>query len=267
MSTLFHGHPNLTSGFNAFLPPGYNISTDPHNPDLIRVTTPTGTMTTSTTAATANQNNTNNIYNSQPHRLPHPLLNKPLHSNSIYHSSNYHTPPPPPPHPPLTSGVPHPLPLPPHSVHQPHQYSHSIYQYQTQQPLSVLNETNNVVDDRKISSNSNSMSPLHHHQHHQQHQYHTQYQYSQQQHNANTDTSNNNSSQIKQYYNQQPTNELQNSQQPPMSNQSSSPSCPSRSVNNKSPVKGKRPTVDFNNAINYVNKIKVSIKIKAINVI
>ncbi|KAI9306630.1 hypothetical protein BJ944DRAFT_45137 [Cunninghamella echinulata] len=255
VSTLFHGHPNLTSGFNAFLPPGYNISTDPHNPDLIRVTTPTGTMTTSTTAATTNQNNTNNIYNSQPHRLPHPLLNKPPHSNSIYHSSNYHTPPPP--HPPLTSGVPHPLPLPPHSVHQPHQYSHSIYQYQTQQPLSVLNETNNVVDDRKILNNSNSMSPLHHHQHHQQQQYHTQYQYSQQ-HNANTDTNtnNNSSSQIKQYYNQHSTNELQNSQQPPMSNQSSSPSCPPHSVNNKSPVKGKRPTVDFNNAINYVNKIK-----------
>ncbi|CAO3644942.1 unnamed protein product [Cunninghamella echinulata] len=260
VSTLFHGHPNLTSGFNAFLPPGYNISTDPHNPDLIRVTTPTGTMTTSTTAVTTNQNNTNNMYNSQPHRLPHPLLNKPPHSNSIYHSSNYHTPPPPHPHPPLTSGVPHPLPLPPHSVHQPHQYSHSIYQYQPQQPLSALNETNNVVNDRKTSNNRNSMSPLHHHQHHQHQQYHAQYQYSQQQQqlniNTNITTNNNNSSQIKQYYNQHSTNELQNSQQPSISNQSPSPSGPPRSVNNKSPIKGKRPTVDFNNAINYVNKIK-----------
>ncbi|KAI8342641.1 hypothetical protein BC941DRAFT_389690 [Chlamydoabsidia padenii] len=48
VSTLFKGHPNLISGFNTFLPPGYRIecSTNPHEPDLIRVTTPDGTITT-----------------------------------------------------------------------------------------------------------------------------------------------------------------------------------------------------------------------------
>lgn len=48
VSTLFKGHPTLISGFNTFLPPGYRIecSTDPHEPDLIRVTTPNGTTLT-----------------------------------------------------------------------------------------------------------------------------------------------------------------------------------------------------------------------------
>ncbi|KAI8084776.1 uncharacterized protein BX664DRAFT_267268 [Halteromyces radiatus] len=50
VSTLFQGHLTLISGFNTFLPPGYRIecSTDPRDPDLIRVTTPSGTITTST---------------------------------------------------------------------------------------------------------------------------------------------------------------------------------------------------------------------------
>ncbi|TPX35347.1 hypothetical protein SmJEL517_g02267 [Synchytrium microbalum] len=40
VSTLFRGHPNLITGFNTFLPPGYRIeaTNDPLNP--IRVTTP-----------------------------------------------------------------------------------------------------------------------------------------------------------------------------------------------------------------------------------
>lgn len=48
VSTLFHGHPALIQGFNTFLPPGYRIEcgTD-ENPDAIRVTTPSGTMTQS----------------------------------------------------------------------------------------------------------------------------------------------------------------------------------------------------------------------------
>ncbi len=47
VSTLFKGHPTLIQGFNTFLPPGYHIecSTNPHDPDSIRVTTPTGTTT------------------------------------------------------------------------------------------------------------------------------------------------------------------------------------------------------------------------------
>ncbi|KAI0053407.1 hypothetical protein FA95DRAFT_1592176 [Auriscalpium vulgare] len=47
VSTLFHGNPYLIEGFNTFLPPGYHInaSTDPRDPNLITVTTPLGTMT------------------------------------------------------------------------------------------------------------------------------------------------------------------------------------------------------------------------------
>lgn len=48
VSNLFNGHPALIQGFNTFLPPGYRIEcgTD-ENPDAIRVTTPSGTMTQS----------------------------------------------------------------------------------------------------------------------------------------------------------------------------------------------------------------------------
>lgn len=48
VSELFNGHPALIQGFNTFLPPGYRIEcgTD-DNPDAIRVTTPSGTMTQS----------------------------------------------------------------------------------------------------------------------------------------------------------------------------------------------------------------------------
>lgn len=48
VSNLFNGHPALIQGFNTFLPPGYRIEcgTD-DNPDAIRVTTPSGTMTQS----------------------------------------------------------------------------------------------------------------------------------------------------------------------------------------------------------------------------
>ncbi|ORX58826.1 hypothetical protein DM01DRAFT_1301529 [Hesseltinella vesiculosa] len=53
VSTLFKGHPMLISGFNTFLPPGYRIecSTDPMEPDVIRVTTPNGTTTTMPTSS------------------------------------------------------------------------------------------------------------------------------------------------------------------------------------------------------------------------
>jgi histone deacetylase complex regulatory component SIN3 len=47
VTMLFYGHSSLIEGFNAFLPPGYHInaSADPHDPSLITVTTPRGTMT------------------------------------------------------------------------------------------------------------------------------------------------------------------------------------------------------------------------------
>ncbi|KAF8560140.1 hypothetical protein OG21DRAFT_1401704 [Imleria badia] len=50
VSMLFHGNPALIQGFNTFLPPGYriDISADPRDPDAIRVTTPSGTVTQST---------------------------------------------------------------------------------------------------------------------------------------------------------------------------------------------------------------------------
>ncbi|OAD79564.1 hypothetical protein PHYBLDRAFT_162621 [Phycomyces blakesleeanus NRRL 1555(-)] len=56
VSTLFKGHPTLISGFNTFLPPGYRIecSYDPREPDLIRVTTPSGTTTTTGGSSSAN---------------------------------------------------------------------------------------------------------------------------------------------------------------------------------------------------------------------
>lgn len=45
VSTLFNGHNNLIQGFNTFLPQGYRIecSSDPSDPNPIRVTTPSGT--------------------------------------------------------------------------------------------------------------------------------------------------------------------------------------------------------------------------------
>ena len=48
VSNLFNGHPTLIQGFNTFLPPGYRIECGTEeNPDAIRVTTPSGTMTQS----------------------------------------------------------------------------------------------------------------------------------------------------------------------------------------------------------------------------
>ncbi|EER28429.1 Paired amphipathic helix repeat family protein [Coccidioides posadasii C735 delta SOWgp] len=48
VSTLFNGHPTLIQGFNTFLPPGYRIECGPDdNPDAIRVTTPSGTISMS----------------------------------------------------------------------------------------------------------------------------------------------------------------------------------------------------------------------------
>ncbi|RCI02851.1 Transcriptional regulatory protein sin3, partial [Rhizopus stolonifer] len=50
VSALFRGNPTLISGFNTFLPPGYCIecSIDDLARDVIKVTTPSGTTTTST---------------------------------------------------------------------------------------------------------------------------------------------------------------------------------------------------------------------------
>lgn len=83
VSTLFKGHPTLISGFNTFLPPGYRIecSTDPREPDLITVTTPSGVTTTTG-------------------RIHHPEINHNPHSHHSHHAVS-HPPPPqvPPPQP------------------------------------------------------------------------------------------------------------------------------------------------------------------------
>ena len=43
VSSLFNGHPQLIQGFNTFLPPGYKIEAGwDNNPNSIRVTTPSG---------------------------------------------------------------------------------------------------------------------------------------------------------------------------------------------------------------------------------
>ncbi|KAI8379519.1 uncharacterized protein BYT42DRAFT_329822 [Radiomyces spectabilis] len=98
VSTLFKGHPGLISGFNTFLPPGYRIecSTDPHEPDLIRVTTPSGTTTTTAGGGR---------YKLEPENSMHPSSM----SQSYYHQPYGHMRPPPPgppmPPPPLSSAA------------------------------------------------------------------------------------------------------------------------------------------------------------------
>ncbi|CAG8506520.1 17062_t:CDS:10 [Cetraspora pellucida] len=87
VSSLFKGHPALIQGFNTFLPPGYHIecSTNPHDPDSIRVTTPSGTTTTSIgpmdphhgpTLSTVSNITSSGYYSnaSYPHPPPHSLM-------------------------------------------------------------------------------------------------------------------------------------------------------------------------------------------------
>ena len=69
VSNLFNGHPTLIQGFNTFLPPGYRIECGTEeNPDAIRVTTPSGTMTQSLQSKTRAQFDT---IGSSTTSLPH----------------------------------------------------------------------------------------------------------------------------------------------------------------------------------------------------
>lgn len=62
VSTLFAGHPELIQGFNTFLPPGYRIECGTEqDPNAIRVTTPMGTTVAQMPPA---PNRTNGIINS-----------------------------------------------------------------------------------------------------------------------------------------------------------------------------------------------------------
>ena len=71
VSELFNGHPALIQGFNTFLPPGYRIEcgTD-DNPDAIRVTTPSGTMTQSL------QSRSRNLLDTLPPGTAQPALSR-----------------------------------------------------------------------------------------------------------------------------------------------------------------------------------------------
>ena len=61
VSTLFNGHPELIQGFNTFLPPGYRIECGTNDdPNSIRVTTPMGTTVSSMTNL---PNHTNGLSN------------------------------------------------------------------------------------------------------------------------------------------------------------------------------------------------------------
>ncbi|CAG8603504.1 7985_t:CDS:10 [Funneliformis mosseae] len=75
VSTLFKGHPALIQGFNTFLPPGYHIecSTNPHDPDSIKVTTPNGTTTSTIGPLDSHhlQTGVTNLSGASYHLYPH----------------------------------------------------------------------------------------------------------------------------------------------------------------------------------------------------
>ncbi|KAL0137999.1 hypothetical protein V8B55DRAFT_1533963 [Mucor lusitanicus] len=162
VSTLFKGHPTLISGFNTFLPPGYRIecSTDPREPDLITVTTPSGVTTTTGGSASRMHMEAENSASMhghpqqqqqqhQHHHQPAPPPPPPL--QSYYPYGHMHQPPPPPsssamhhpPHQGASSGhAMHPISQPPPPPPPPSsQQSHptSIYQQQPPPPPSQHN--------------------------------------------------------------------------------------------------------------------------------
>ncbi|KAI9255096.1 hypothetical protein BDA99DRAFT_485496 [Phascolomyces articulosus] len=126
VSILFNGHPDLISGFNTFLPPGYRIecSSDPNEPDIIKVTTPSGTTHKRTSRP---------VGSVPPPHLPQgpgPLSQR-REPDMVHGSAMGGVPPPPPPHhqqqqqpgpPPTAAGSYYQAPyghLPPHHPHQP----------------------------------------------------------------------------------------------------------------------------------------------------
>lgn len=130
VSVLFNGHPELISGFNTFLPPGYRIecSSDPNEPDVIRVTTPTGTTLTRTSrpvvGSGARMGSSLGLRDQETNTMLHggssgtgPLPPPPQQPASTYYQSPYaHMPPPPPsslPPPPMQT------PMSSHSMHPP----------------------------------------------------------------------------------------------------------------------------------------------------
>ncbi|KAI9498981.1 hypothetical protein BDB00DRAFT_867052 [Zychaea mexicana] len=167
VSILFNGHPDLISGFNTFLPPGYRIecSSDPNEPDIIKVTTPSGITHKRTSrpvmtgpGAAGGPPGPPNAAGPPGGGLPPPPPPPPPPSSSqrggredMIHGSNmagvppqppppsaagsyYTTPyghmphhPPPPPPPPTSSSLPPPQSLPPPMSHPMHPPSHGSY--------------------------------------------------------------------------------------------------------------------------------------------
>ncbi|CAO3638075.1 unnamed protein product [Mucor fragilis] len=143
VSTLFKGHPTLISGFNTFLPPGYRIecSTDPREPDLITVTTPSGVTTTTGGSASRMHMEAENSASMQghPQQHHHHQPPPPPPPQSYYPYGHMHQPPPPPPpsssmhHPPhqgaSSAHSMHSIPPPPpQQSHPQSMMSQSIYQ-------------------------------------------------------------------------------------------------------------------------------------------
>lgn len=127
----------MISGFNTFLPPGYRIecSTDPNEPDVIRVTTPTGTTLTRTSrpvvggglarsaGQTYREQESSNALHGSSSMSALPPQPPPMPAHGAYYQSPYGQMPPP--HPPSLGG-PHPL-QPPMSSHPLHPPAHSSY--------------------------------------------------------------------------------------------------------------------------------------------
>ncbi|KAI8071743.1 hypothetical protein BC940DRAFT_293603 [Gongronella butleri] len=128
VSTLFKGHPMLISGFNTFLPPGYRIecSTDPMEPDVIRVTTPNGTTTTT---AGGSLQPAVDYYRSSSTSAAFPPPPAPHQQQQPQQQAHHHHHPPPPHHsmPPSAPQPQHPAQMPhapPPSAHSPYPSHH-----------------------------------------------------------------------------------------------------------------------------------------------
>ncbi|KAI8150039.1 hypothetical protein BJV82DRAFT_585571 [Fennellomyces sp. T-0311] len=135
VSMLFNGHPDLISGFNTFLPPGYRIecSSDPNEPDVIKVTTPSGTTHKRTSRPPISAANQPGAPRGRDQEIVHsssmtgvPPQPPPPASGSYYQPPYGHMPPPPPPSSSASLPPPQSLP-PPMSSHAMHPSQHSSY--------------------------------------------------------------------------------------------------------------------------------------------
>lgn len=143
VSTLFRGHPALISGFNTFLPPGYRIecSTDAYSRDIIKVTTPTGT--TSTTCGEPlnlhSENSTLYYHNQQQQRQ-----RSPGPTQAYQNSNNYRN----------ASGS-----LPPIATYHPSQSLHNSQRSSVPPPSTTAANTSSTTSTSQPSHANQSNSP------------------------------------------------------------------------------------------------------------